>query len=167
MGRRTVLKCPSKNLEDPQLKDDILCGNYGVNQSVCKSKSPTGKKNRAEFMGKPMQLAEIPHPGQTLLLVDSGYAIISWWQAADEPPVTLGNSIIEDTAYVPGLKINKDRLLWPDGSQSYDALLGRHPRKTVNIGYLDGHIELTRADELLVEKNGDGYKNRSPTWLPK
>lgn len=164
-GKQTVLQCPSKNLQYPKLEDDILCGNYGINLSICKTFS--GRKNRKEFIGEPLTSIEIRRPSQTLLVLDSGYAIISWWHAADEPPVTLGNSIIEDTAYVPGLKINKDRPLWPGGGQNYDALFGRHPRKTVNVGYLDGHVELTRADDLLVEKNPDGYKNLVPLWLPK
>ncbi|MCJ7730510.1 MAG: hypothetical protein MUO27_11635, partial [Sedimentisphaerales bacterium] len=165
MGRRTVLRCPSKNLQHPKLGDDILCGNYGVNLSICKMSS--GRKSRKEFIGEPLISIEVPRPSQTLLVLDSGYAIISWWHAADEPPVTLGNSIIEDTAYVPGLRINKDRLLWPGGGQNYDALLGRHPRKTVNIGFLDGHVGRSSADDLLVEKNSDGYKNLVPLWRPK
>lgn len=161
MGRRTVLKCPSKNLEDPKLKDDILCGNYGVNLSICKMFQ--GKTGR-EFIGEPLT-SEVERPSQTLLLLDSGYAIISWWHAADIPPVPLGNSTIEDTAYVPGLKINKDRLLRP--GQSYDALFGRHPRKTVNVCFVDGHVKPTGADNLLVEKSSEEYKNLVPLWRPE
>jgi prepilin-type processing-associated H-X9-DG protein/prepilin-type N-terminal cleavage/methylation domain-containing protein len=162
MGRRTVLQCPSKNLEDPQLKDDILCGNYGVNLSICKMSK--GRASRKEFIGEPLT-SDIERPSQTLLLLDSGYAIISWWHAADIPPVPLGNSIIEDTAYVPGLKINKNRLLRP--GQSYDALFGRHPRKTVNVCFVDGHVKLTKADDLLVEKSSKEYKNLVPLWRPE
>jgi prepilin-type processing-associated H-X9-DG protein len=77
----------------------------------------------------------------------------------------LGNQLIEDTAYVPGLSINKDRHFW--SGQEEDAIGGRHPNKKVNVGYSDGHLAIMKADELLVEKNGNGYKNRSPTWLPE
>jgi len=163
MGRWTVLQCPFKNLQHPKLKDDILCGNYGVNLTICKMSS--GRARWKEFIGEPLTSIEVPRPSQTLLLVDSGYAIISWLHASDIPPVPLNNSVVEDTAYVPGLKINKDRLLWP--GQNYDALYGRHPRKTVNIGYLDGHVELTRADDLLVKKSSEGYRNLVPLWCPK
>lgn len=165
MGNRTVLQCPSKYLQHPNLKDDILCGNYGVNLSICKM--PAGQLSQQEFVGEPRASSEVTRPSQTLLLLDSGYAIINWRHAADDPPVVLGNAVIEDTAYVPGLKINKNRLLWPGGGQNYDALYGRHPRKTVNIGFLDGHVARNSADDLLVEKNSDGYKNLVPLWRPK
>jgi len=165
MGRRTVLRCPSKNLRHPKLEDDILCGNYGVNLSICKMS--LGGASRKEFVGEPQTGIEVTRPSQTLLVLDSGYAIISWWHAADIPPVALGNSTIEDTAYIPGLKINKDRLFWLGGGQNYDALYGRHPSKTVNIGYLDGHVARSIADDLLVEKSSEGYKNLVPVWCPK
>ncbi len=160
---KSILRCPSKNLRDRKLKDNILCGNYGVNQSICRSS--TGRRSRREFIGGPLSTEDILKPGETLLLADSGYAMINWWHATDEPPVELGNSIIEDTAYVPGLKINKDRALWP--GMENDALNGRHHNKTVNVGFADGHVRRVKADALFVEKTDDGYKNRSPLWLPE
>jgi prepilin-type processing-associated H-X9-DG protein len=90
--------------------------------------------------------------------------MINWWHATDAPPVFL-DSTIEDTAYIPGLWINKDRVLW--SGQEHDAINGRHPNKTVNVGYVDGHISRTKADDLFVEKTDDSYKNRSPLWAPK
>ena len=109
MGGKTVLQCPSKQIKHPKLKDDILCGNYGVNLSICRMS--TGNVDQNEFVGKPRWSSEVLRPAQTLLIVDSGYAIISWRHAADFPPVTLGNTQIEDTAYVPGLSINRQRQL--------------------------------------------------------
>jgi len=73
---------------------------------------------------------------------------------------------IQDTAYVPGLSINRDRDLLP--GQIQDAIGGRHPSKTVNVGFVDGHVDRTKADDLLVEKTGeDQYCNRVPTWDPR
>jgi prepilin-type processing-associated H-X9-DG protein/prepilin-type N-terminal cleavage/methylation domain-containing protein len=167
MGKRTVLQCPSKNIQHPKLGNDILCGNYGANLSICKIPESQGKISQEEFIGESIAEIEIKHPSQTLLVLDSGYAIICWWHAADVSPVPLGNARIEDTAYVPGLKINKDRLLWPGDAQSFDALQGRHPGKTVNIGYMDGHVAKSKADELLVENTPDGYKNLAPLLSPK
>jgi prepilin-type processing-associated H-X9-DG protein len=158
---RTVVRCPSKQLNNPSLKNNILCGNYGVNQFICKSSQ--GKST--EFKGTPLRSSSITRSSETLLIVDSGYAIISWWHAADEPPVVLGNTVIEDTSYIPGLSINKDRNLWP--GQEKDAIYGRHPNKTVNIGFADGHLSRTKADDLFVEKTSDDYRNKSPLWVPK
>lgn len=159
-NKRTVVQCPSKWLSDSKLKNNILCGNYGVNYSICKS----SYDSREEFVGTPLRSNEIPQPGQTLLIVDSGYAIISWWHATDKPPFALG-STIEDTAYIPGLETNKKRNLWP--GQEWDALYGRHPNKTVNVGFVDGHFNRVKAEELFVEKIADGYRNKSPLWSPK
>ena len=162
-GKTTVLLCPSKYQSNLQLETDVLCGNYGVNTSVFKY--TTGRRSRAEFIGKPLRLADIAHPPRTLLMVDSGYSIINWSHATAKPPFTLGN-MIEDTGYIPGMKINKEKTnLWP--GQIADAIKGRHPSKTVNVGFADGHINCEKADSLSVEKVDDGYKNRSPLWRPK
>jgi len=163
-SKRTVVQCPSKWLSNPNLQNDILCGNYGVNRSLCKSSDDIPSR-REEFVGTPLCSGDIPYPGQTLLIVDSGYSLISWWHAADIPPVTLGNTIIEDTAYIPGLWINKNKDLWP--GQEQDAIYGRHPNKTVNVGFADGHTNRLKANDLFVEKTADGYRNKSPLWVPK
>jgi len=57
------------------------------------------------FIGKPSGLSAILRPAETILIVDSGYSIITWWHAADYPPFPLNNIFIEDTAYLPGLQI--------------------------------------------------------------
>ncbi len=157
----SVIWCPSRKLKNTEFKNNVLCGNYGANQSICKSSRD--RESHAEFVGTPLASSDIPHPGQTLLIIDSGYSLISWWHVTDVPPVSLG-STIEDTAYVPGLEINKDKNLWP--GQEWDAINGRHPNKTVNVGFADGHVSRTKADELFVEKTDAGYKNRFPLWLP-
>ena len=128
LGVKTVLQCPSKQIQHPKLKNDILCGNYGVNLSICRMSTGNADPN---FVGKPRWCSEIFRPAQTLLIVDSGYAIINWWHAADIPPETLGNKPIEDTAYVPGLSINRQRQLLPE--QQIDAFYGRHPQLMVNF----------------------------------
>ena len=163
IGKKTTFWCPSRRIRNPKL-DHVLHGNYGVNRSICKS-SDDIQRNREEFIGTPLCSSDIPHPGQTLLIVDSGYSLISWWHVTDVPPVSLGSSTIEDTAYIPGLKINRDKNLWP--GQEQDAIDGRHPNKTVNVGFADWHASRTKADDLLVEKIDDTYRNRSPLWKPK
>lgn len=162
-GKRTILRCPSKQLRDPMLKNNILCGNYGVNQSICKSQA--GRRSRAEFIGPPLARNDIQWPGKTLLVVDSGYSLINWWHATENPPVSLDNTMIEDTAYIPGLWINGDRKLWP--GQERDAINGRHPNKTVNVGFADGHLRKVKADELLADKAINPFTSPGPFWLPE
>ncbi|MHC4555750.1 MAG: type II secretion system protein [Planctomycetota bacterium] len=160
--KKTVLWCPSRQIRDPLL-DHVLHSNYGVNRSICKS-SEDFPGYEEDFVGTPLRSSNMPHPSRTLLIADSGYSIISWWHVTDVPPITL-SSTIEDAAYVPGLWINKDKNLWP--GQEWDAIHGRHPNRTVNIGFADGHISKVKADNLFVEKTDDGYTNRTPLWLPK
>ena len=159
----SVLWCPARQINVPELKSDILCGNYGVNQSICKSTKR--RRYREEFTGRPLRSGHISRAGETLLIVDSGYSMINWWHVTDTPPGALGSKPIEDTAYIPGLEINSVRNLLV--GQHQDAINSRHPNKTVNVGFVDGHISRTKADSLLVEKTGGSYKNRIPLWSPK
>ncbi len=157
----SFLWCPSRKIKDKIFKYNMLVANYGVNQSVCKSWQ---KNKNDEFTGMPLSSTDISSPGQTLLIVDSGYASINWYHVTDFPPVTLGNSM-EDCSYLPGLEMNEKRDLKDE--QKDDAINGRHINKTVNIGFVDGHVSRKKAEDLFVEKAADGYKNRSPLWLPQ
>jgi len=162
--KNRALRCPSKSLRHPGLTSNLLYGNYGVNRSICKSPDDI-QKYRKEFVGAPLGRSDIPQPSRTLLIVDSGYSIISWWHVTDVPPVPLDGKRGEDIGYVPGLKINKNKNLLP--GQEQDAINGRHPNKTVNVGFADGHVARKKADDLFVEKATDAYTNRSPLWLPE
>ncbi len=156
--------CPSKRLESPVLDWDNLCGNYGINRALCTSAGDVSPYSQA-YVRRPVSTSELRHPGSTLLVLDSGYALICWWQATGQPPVTLGN-LIADTAYVPGLDINNDRVLL--AGQAIDAIGGRHPKKMVNVGFADGHGESRKAQDLLVVKTGDDtYVNKTPLWEPR
>jgi prepilin-type processing-associated H-X9-DG protein len=163
-NNKSIIWCPSRKIQVPDLKYNALCANYGINQFICKSSS--GKRSQVEsgLVGKPLSSSDIPYPSRTLLIVDSGYSLINWWHVTDTPPVPLG-STIEDSAYVPGLDINKDKTLWPGLER--DAIYGRHPNKTVNLGFVDGHIEGMNANDLFVEKTADDYKNKTPLWSPR
>jgi len=159
-----IFYCPSKSLSLPRLKRCILYGNYGVNRSICTI--PNSAQSRSEeFDGTPLAGGDIPQPSRTLLIVDSGYSIITWWYATDVPPAPLSGTRGEDAAYIPGLEINKSRKLLPD--QERDAVEGRHPNRTVNAGFADGHVSAVKAEGLFVKKTADGYTNRSPLWSPK
>jgi prepilin-type N-terminal cleavage/methylation domain-containing protein/prepilin-type processing-associated H-X9-DG protein len=160
----SVLWCPSRQLRTLELKRNVLCGNYGVNESVCKRAGGSDPN----FFGRPLCAVNVWHPSRTLLIVDSGYSTINWQHAMGMPPATLG-SMREDMAYVPGLWINENRnrnkTIWP--GQELDAIGGRHPNKTVNVGFADGRADRVKADDLYVEKVGGGYRNRHPLWVPR
>jgi len=163
-GKETILRCPSRSIRDPGLTENILCGNYGVNRPICVDSLQFGDN---EFFGRPLGLNRIRHPAQTLLIVDSGYSLISWRGATNVSGPLFENSGRKGYFYVPGMRINEERL--QKGTISpyceYDAINGRHPNKTVNVGFADGHIARVRADDLFVEKIDDyNYSNLSPLW---
>jgi prepilin-type processing-associated H-X9-DG protein len=158
-----IFCCPSKSLRLSRLKGCILYGNYGVNRSICRSPKNVQSSNE-EFTGAPLAGGDISQSSRTLLIVDSGYSIISWWHATDGPPAPLNGTRGEDVAYVPGLEINKNRKLLP--GQEQDAIEGRHPNRSVNVGFVDGHVSPVKAGDLFVEKTAEGYANRSPLWSP-
>jgi prepilin-type processing-associated H-X9-DG protein len=162
------LICPSKRQEDLRLSLDLLCGNYGVNLSVCRVKNYL-KPYKTGFNGPPLSLGQIRRPAETLLLVDSGYSLISWWHVTPEPPVdlpadTISMGAIQHAAYVPGMSLNRDKSLWR--GQTEDAIGGRHPGKTVNVGFADGSVATKKADDLVIEKRGDDLWSSSPLWHP-
>ena len=159
-----VFYCPSKKLDSPKLQRNILWGNYGVNRSICRTLPGSRLPHKREFTGTPLGPASTPHPSQTLLIVDSGHSLVNWWYVTDVPPRPLG-SAAEDLGYVPGLEINAGRRLLP--GQLWDAINGRHPNKTVNVGFADGQVSPRKAQDLFVESAADTYNNKTPLWAPK
>ena len=157
-GKGTILWCPSRSVRDPY----ILCGNYGVNRAICKD--ALGFTD-SEFVGTPLSLHQIWRPAETLLITDSGYSLISWRGATNASVQPFENTRREGSFYVPGLWINRERILL--AGCEHDAINGRHPNKTVNVGFVDSHISRVKADDLFVEEIDGSYSNHSPLWLPK
>jgi len=160
--RESIIRCPSRCITNSGIVDNPLCGNYGVNRSVCKNRGESRKL--AEFVGRPLGTDQISHPGSTLLVTDCGYSMITWWQVTQTPPFPLGGNR-EDMSYIPGLLLNEKRVIWP--GQESDAVKGRHPNKSINTGFVDGHVSKLLAAKLLVEKVDGNYNNLSPLWRPK
>jgi prepilin-type N-terminal cleavage/methylation domain-containing protein/prepilin-type processing-associated H-X9-DG protein len=159
-----LLQCPAKKLDSPALNSDLLCGNYGANRSLCKVPPICSRRLYSDdFAGEPLSIASLKQPGSTLLIADSGYSLICWWNATADPPCALDASCIEDTSYVPGLEINKNKVL--KTGQAADAINGRHPNQMVNIGFADGHADPKPAGDLLVEKTEDGRYTNMHLWL--
>jgi len=163
-GKGTILWCPSRSVRNPY----VLCGNYGVNRAICKDAVGITGALGGEFIGTPLGLNQIRRPAETLLITDSGYSLISWRGATNAPGQPFENAGREGAFYVPGLRINDQRLL--EGSISpgceRDAVNGRHPNKTINVTFADGHFARIKADDLFVEKTSGSYNNRYPLWRP-
>lgn len=108
---------------------------------------------------------EVSNPSETLLIVDAGYALINWWHVTLEPPRALNPTFIENTSYIPGMNINSEKTIW-QGLEN-DAVLGRHQNKTVNIGFVDGHVKREDADECLIKKTQKELVYKTSLWSPK
>jgi prepilin-type processing-associated H-X9-DG protein len=161
LDRGSVAWCPSRKLRDPGNRANVLCGNYGVNRAIF---TDAGGMAADEFAGRPPGSGQIKRPAATLLLVDSGYALISWRGAAETIAQRFENAARDEAFYVPGLSINCNRTF--SSMFHDDAVAGRHPGRTVNSAYADGHVDTAQAEKLLVEQVGASWVNRSPLWLP-
>ncbi len=162
LDTKTIFWCPSRNIQDMGSKVNILCGNYGVNRAICKdAQGMTG----CEFVGTPLALYQIRRPSDTLLLADSGYPLISWKGVTNASVLRFENPARVCSFYVPGMKINEGRDISPN--QWADAVDGRHPNRTVNVGFVDGHVSRPQADDLFVEEIDGEYSNRTPLWQPE
>lgn len=159
---KTALWCPARKIADDKFDQNALRGNYGVNLSICKY-AYIGWSRR-EFMGPPLGENDIPTPNRTLLIADAGYSAVSWWNVTKSPPVRPRKAGIE-LSYVPGLSINQGKEI--EQGHETDAVQGRHPTKTVNSVFVDGHVKNRPAEVFLVEKKGDTYTNREPLWRPR
>ena len=136
-----------------------------MNRAICKDAAGITGVIGGEFVGTPLGLNQIRRPAETLLIIDSGYSLISWRGATNAPGQPFENAGREGAFYVPGLWINKERIILLGHEQ--DAIDGRHPNKSINVGFADGHISRVNADDLYVEEIDGKYSNRSPLWLPK
>ena len=160
---KTIFWCPSRNIPDMGPKITILLGNYGVNRAICRD---APGMRRGKFIGTPLALFQIRRPADTLLIADSGYPLISWKGVTNASVQRFENPAREGSFYVPGLlPLNKERDISPN--QKADAIDGRHPNRTVNAGFVDGHVSRVKADDLFVEEIDGEYSNRYPLWQPE
>ena len=146
------------DIEDPYM----LCGNYGVNRAICKD---SWVAIGDEFKGKPLSLNQVRSPSSTLLVMDSGYSLISWRGATSDAQPFFENPRREDVFYVPGLSVNKDRDISPGSND--DAIAGRHFGRFVNVGFSDAHVEKIKAEKMAVQGVEGVYENIPLLWSPK
>jgi prepilin-type processing-associated H-X9-DG protein/prepilin-type N-terminal cleavage/methylation domain-containing protein len=168
-SRKHPLRCPSKTYTEFKFKYNDLWGNYGANWSVCKSPSIFKTAGSfSEFSGTPAKRTSIHRPDKTLLVADSGHALLAWVHTLPDSHARAPKSAMDafDVAYVPGASVNAQRSPWPD--QKEDAIAGRHPGRTVNCLFADGHTEKRKADDLTVQPLDHGqFENLTPLWKPR
>lgn len=158
--------CPSRDVTDLMTRINVLCENYGINRSICKDAQGITGTIGNEFVGKPLSDTQVRNPSHTLLIVDSGYSLVSWKAATNAISPHFDNPKREGNFYVPGMSLNKSRPLI-DYKKTPQAIYGRHPKAKINVGYSDGHVSRIEADNLNVGNSGSGFTNINALWLGK
>jgi prepilin-type N-terminal cleavage/methylation domain-containing protein/prepilin-type processing-associated H-X9-DG protein len=148
--------CPSQ----PQT-DTFLCGNYGANYSVYKIGKTTIDN---EFFGSPLKASRLRQASRTLLLADSGYALMSWKATLPAAKVSFENLHRLNSFYLPGLAANAGRTFHP--AQEADALKGRHYSHSVNTAFADGHVQSIKVLRLACEDPNNGGPSAVYLWSP-
>ena len=154
------LWCPSRRLlsSNTFVSNNVLCGNYGINYSICKITQGTS----AGFSGNPLRVHQVRSPFSKLLLMDSGYTLISWKALTPNP--SFENSGRLSSYYLPGLSLNNNRTINP--FQQRDATNGRHSSRKFNTAFADGHVDKKKPSSVVptIDSSGNVLKNSS--WLP-
>jgi prepilin-type N-terminal cleavage/methylation domain-containing protein len=155
-----IRQCPS-SLANNNSKLSQLCGNYGVNYSICKIADTI---SNTDFLGLPLKPDAIRNPTQVLLLADSGYSLISWKAATLDPAYSFEISLRKNTFYVPGLSINSQKSIY--STLEADAIKGRHIKKTINAGFVDGSLRKLWAESLLISTDTPSESPAYLIWSP-
>lgn len=162
-----LLRCPARNIENISMIENPLLGNYGVNMSIMR-KLYGASMIPSDCTGEALKVTDIQRPPDTLMMLDAGYAMISWKGASDLLPMEPLHSRCHN-AYVPGLFINQERQWrsekWPREDCHNDAVKGRHNNRTVNVLFADYHVDTPGADELYVSEE-DIAEKRLGFWQP-
>jgi prepilin-type N-terminal cleavage/methylation domain-containing protein/prepilin-type processing-associated H-X9-DG protein len=160
LTRGSIAWCPAGKYIQKTLKPNILCGNYGVNRSICKDAQGAAT---CRFVGKPFHPSRFKTPSTTFVISDSGYSLLSFLAASDNPEPVFENPNRLNFFYVPGLKQNQNR---PELKDNPDAIKGRHPHQTLNIGFADGHHEVRPAESLRINQIITTEKQLPSPWKP-
>jgi prepilin-type processing-associated H-X9-DG protein len=116
--------CPASTVNNLHATPRIWNGNFGVNYSI--SGNPA---NRRE--------ADIKQPSRIMFWADAG----SYYLRRDY--ALQGHA----SFYLPGFSGNAGTSF--SSAFATDAISGRHPNRTVNVGFVDGHCGSLGADEFV------------------
>jgi hypothetical protein len=158
-----MIACPSSTSTNnfPLSK---LCGNYGINFSICKIATSSATD---ELHGRSLSPTTIRRPSRVVLLMDAGYTIINWTAASLSDAGSLDDDLFSRTAahYVPGLSINSQKnSIYPDLNN--DAVEGRHPGRCLNTTLADGSAKKMVAEDLLIETENPSESPAYLNWSP-
>ena len=158
LGENAVVWCPGSRVSKTVFykhhknNDDFLNNHYGWNEDI---------HPRMELKALNRTVAKITvgrWPSKTGSIMDSGYHIINWNAAYD------GSNKIKNSWYIPGFSLNKTKV-FNTGERTDDAVAGRHNKKRMNAGYLDGHVANVLADDLNVwSHNAENPENNWRFW---
>lgn len=157
-----MISCPSSRTKE-NVKLTVLCGNLGINYSICKI---AASLTNDEFHGKSLSPTMIRQPSQVILLMDAGYTMVNWKAAsvfeANTPDSDLDSR--KTAFYVPGLSMNPQKTINPYLSE--DAIEGRHPNKTLNAIRADGSANKVQAEDLLIASENPQDSPAYSAWSP-
>lgn len=168
-SKDSILSCPSKHVTDSDMSNNILCGNYGINYAICKISMTSTKA----FSGTPLRSDQVKSPSGKLLIMDSGYVLISWKAFVSDTspdPTVLGLEMInrQNAYYLPGATVNQSRV--ENGSihesQQDDAVNGRHSSGKFNAVFVDGHVDKKSTDSVEPEFDTGGNLSNGSFWSP-
>jgi prepilin-type N-terminal cleavage/methylation domain-containing protein/prepilin-type processing-associated H-X9-DG protein len=150
MSTPNVLLCPASTvLTDPgtgQLIHNIQRGNYSANTGISledvgifgyyDEASPTNPRNNSGA-----RLQRVTNAGERIMVLEAGFSYLIGTR------VGLARTYASTRGlYVPGVSYNQT-YAWP-GTYGGDAIRGRHPNKTLNILFADGHVANVSAEKL-------------------
>ncbi len=140
-----ILFCPVSRVNaalEPNI--DPGRGNYSINSVLC------GQYNEQGNVFTPTHsLATIHDAAHVILYLEAGQYNTNWWY------IEHGAS----NNYIPGSSYN-DGKSWT-AANAGDAVLGRHPHKTINIAFVDGHCATTPVSDL----ENDYLNNKKSMWM--
>jgi prepilin-type N-terminal cleavage/methylation domain-containing protein/prepilin-type processing-associated H-X9-DG protein len=151
-----MLDCPASKIVKKSTIN-FLCGNYGINYSICKIATISTTE---EFYGRSFGPLSLRSPARNILLADSGYELMSWKCASLDSALVFECPPRQDVYYIPGLSINSSKTINPE--LQADAIGGRHPNRSLNAIFADGAAKKMPAENLLITTD---VPSESPAYL--
>ena len=153
-SNNSTLTCPGRRAPDKKnTADGILTMNYGWNTSL----TPRGYGAAGD--PSPAKNSRIPMPSSVMSTIDCG-TVQARWEFAN-----LNNSYIKSYNYIPGFVSNASKAIASKAQD--DAIAGRHPGKSINACYADGHANNIRVTTIHVKShNTPAGNNNYRFWRP-